>query len=539
MAHTASSVLVLDDDPADLAAMAALEVGAGVVLHTCRDPQSAERLLSHIQVDVALVAHDLGTAASGLHWLAGQRRRDPDCFRIITSANADLAFAISAINHGGVDGFLPKPWPPALALQLIHQGCEAALIRRHNRSLVSELGERNSQLLELTTRLEDLVEQRTHHLREAMDQLRSAHEELQTQQGQPVELETRGAIAQVVRGLAHELNNPLAVILGYTQRLQRTFAKDDPEAQRRLGVILDEVGRCVGLVDQLGNLSLPLAEELRSCQPSDLLAQAEARMRAGGRKVPLCQIDGPLPRVLAAERSLVRVFEQVLDNAVLNGAHRVELSALQHGSRVRLTLANDGETPTDEQIRNAMRPFYTTHAQRGNRGLGLPMAQAQLRDQGGTLELRSRGAGIAGAATLIDLSAAEAHAAAPPAAAGTVLVVDDQPLVADLVADALAELGYATEIVGTVAAARAALGRQAFALALVDRHLPDGDGLALARELLGKPGVVGKVAVVSGDAGDADGLPVLTKPFHLDAIAKLVLSLSEPSGTRTDELSGS
>ncbi len=531
MGQTASSVLVLDDDPACLRAAAQVEPGADVVIHACRTTTEAERLLAHVQVDVAVVDHDLGTQPSGLQWLGWLRRKDADCFRIITTDHGDLDFAIGAINQGLIDGFLPKPWRDHQLLQLLHQGCEAALIRRHNRSLANELGERNGQLLDLTARLEREVEHRTQHLREAMDQVRSAHEELQTQQQRLVGLETDGAIAQVVRGLAHELNNPLGVILGYAQRLRRTWAKDDAEASRRLDIILGEVDRCVSLVDQLRNLSVPLSEPVQAVRPETALAQAEASLREQGRSVPACVVPVPVPPVLAASRALARIFSAILDNAIAAGAHRIELTARLESGRVRLELANDGETPDDNQVRNATRPFFTTRAQQGNRGLGLAMAHALLRDQDGVIELQRGPQG--GAVVVITLPAASRQPARPPSGPVPmrVLVVDDDNAVGALLVETIIEQGHAAEHVQTARQARQAVIDGGFGIALVDRNLNDGDGLLVADELAAlAPGLAGRIALVTGDAGDAAitqaGVPVLAKPFRSDAVGAMLSRLA-------------
>jgi signal transduction histidine kinase len=524
----ASSVLVLDDDPACLALATEVEPGAGVVIHTCATTAEAERLLAHVQVDAAVVDHDLGIQPSGLQWLAWLRRRDPDCYRIITTDGADLAFAVAAVNQGHIDGLLPKPWRTTQFVQLIHQGCEAALIRRHNRSLVQELGERNGQLLDLTANLERIVAERTRHLREAMDQVSTAHEELVAQQDRLVALETDGAVAQVVRGLAHELNNPLGVILGHAQRLRRAWARTEPDAVARLDVILGEVDRCVDLVDQLRGLSVPLSEAVAPCAPAGCLAQAGAALRDLGRPALDLRLPVPLPPVQAAARTLQRVFQAVLENAQDQGARRVQVSATTApGGRVRLLVINDGATPDDAQVRNALRPFYTTRADAGGRGLGLTVAAALLREQDGSIELARREDGP-GAVVAITLPGALAAPLTVGPAPRRILILDDDRLVGGLLAEAVRDLGWIPVVHTDPVAAAADVG-QVDAL-LVDRHLGSLDGVAWAAAAVTRhPSLAGRIAVVTGDCEDpavrGSGLPVLPKPFHLDAVERLLVDL--------------
>ncbi len=352
-------------------------------------------------------------------------------------------------------------------------------------------------------------------------------------------LETQAVVSHIARGLAHELNNPLAAILGYAQRLRRTHAHDN-EAVRRLDVILGEVDRCQSLVEQLRNLANPLEEGMVACQPQRLLVEALARRRDGGAPVPRLEVVEPVPAVVAAPQALMRVFDQIIDNAHLSGASRMVFSGTQIGGRVRLSLENDGATPDEQTTRNATRPFFTTWAASGHRGLGLAIALALLRDQAGALEL-ARGSNGQGAACVITLPASTEQPAVPLTAsdgelgAHQVLVVDDEPLVAELLLDALREFGLGGRVVGTVDEALTAVREGNLRALIIDVRLPDGSGIALASEVLRlRPELAGHLALVTGSGDAAAGLrlpaganwPVLSKPFRMEQIAGLVRTIA-------------
>ncbi|HEX3134373.1 MAG TPA: response regulator [Planctomycetota bacterium] len=521
-------VLVVDDDPNVLKALGRLDIGPQFSLRLCATPAEAEKVIGKEEIEVALVDQHLGAdAPTGLDLLARLRERDADCFRIIFTGAADLDFAVSAINQGLIDAFLVKPWTAEHLTSLLNQGCETSLLRRHNRQLARELAGRNAALEHLNQQLERMVEERTASLRETLDQLRQQQVEL-------VRLETQATVSQIARGLAHELNNPLAAILGYSQRLKRRLGSDMDTVQR-LEVILNEVERCRGLVEQLRNLATPLDESPRSCDPAATLDQAAARLQATGVGVPQIRVLGTLPQVLAGPRSLARVFEQMLDNARLAGAHHCVLSAEVTDNRVRLLITNDGATPDDETTRNATRPFFTTRADRGHRGLGLSMASALLREQEGAINLDHREDGLPGALCIISLPLS---GAAPLIAqetqahpeTGQLLVVDDDPMITELLSDYLREDDINVLVMTNAEQAKIALTSQPIRAVIADYHLEHGSGIDVLRALIARqPGLAGHVAVFTGanDAATLDrihkdtGYPVLAKPFRLEQVQKL------------------
>ncbi len=526
------SVLVIDDDVNVLRAVGRLTQESQFRLHCCLTSEEGRQVLARNEVEVALVDQHLGPGQpTGLDFLAELRDRDVDCFRIIFTGAADLDFAVSAINQGLIDAFLVKPWSPEQLAALLNQGFETALLRRHNRQLARELAERNNALEQLNQQLERMVAERTASLRETLARL-------QQQQLELVRLETQSTVTQIARGLAHELNNPLAAILGYAQRLQRKLTSDD-DSTNRLGVILREVDRCRGLVNQLRDLAAPLDERTIPCHPADLLAAAYERLTQAGLAVPVCRQDSPVPEVVAAPRSLTQVFELVLDNARLAGAATCRLTATTDGDRISLRLANDGATPTDEEVRNATRPFFTTRAHSGHRGLGLAIVSALLREQGGHIILDRRSDGRPGAEVTILLPATTTRLVArsptsPVTATRSVLVVDDDPMIAELLGDCLGDLGISAHVVATPEQARAAVDAGKVCAVIADYHLQGSSGVDLLRDLTARaPALAGHVAVFTGASDqhtlerlrlDA-GCPVLAKPFRLDQLQQLVKDL--------------
>ncbi|MEK7415504.1 MAG: hybrid sensor histidine kinase/response regulator, partial [Planctomycetota bacterium] len=351
MATAVSSLIALLPNPEQHSRIAAMDPGAGFVIHICTQSAEADRLCRHIQPDVVLSGTGID---AGVTWLSQVRRHDRDVFRILWTQTPQLEAAIDAVNRGDADALLRDHLSGTDIVNLFHFGCEQALLRRHTHSLVDELAVRNTELLGFNERLEDLVAERTQHLVEAQQRL-------QEQQRQVVQLETQSTVTHLLRGLAHEFNNPLAAIFGYAQRLRRNMA-NDPDGARRVDVILQEVEHCRTVVQQLSQLATPLIEDQTHMRPLDALQVGATRLTSAGGRVPKLLVADKIPDVIAAARALSRVFELILANAADAGAHHVRLNGELLGDRVRLTLENDGETPADSVIANAVRPFFTSRA---------------------------------------------------------------------------------------------------------------------------------------------------------------------------------
>lgn len=534
MPTATSSLLALLPDAGQRAQLAGIDLGPGLVLHICAAQDEAERMGKRIAPDAVIAGRGVPVA-----WLARMGERDPDLFRILFCEPQRVSPAIDAVNDGRADAVLRDGQEPQQIVALLHHACEQALLRRHTRSLVDELAVRNAELLGFNERLEHLVEERTKHLVEAQARLEES-------QRQMVQLETQSTVNHLLRGLAHEFNNPLAAIFGYAQRIRRQAA--DPDLTRRMDVILREIEQCRKVVQQLTLLSTPLSEPLAPCDPAECLREAARRLAATGGATPDLSIDGKHPRVIGAARALARVFEQALANARDAGATKVELVSEAAADRVRLCLMNDGETPDEMAVINAVRPFFTTRANQDRRGLGLSTAAALLREQDGTIELARRDDGP-GAMLIVNLPAADPlqrggtsriqRALRPPTQASPgppmVLVIDDEPMVAEVIVDTLRDAGITTATAGSVAEAMGELTRKNIGGLIIDLHLPDGSGLDLARRALALHARLdGCIVLTTGDNWHGSlerlvaehGMPVLLKPFRLEEVRGVAARLA-------------
>jgi CheY-like chemotaxis protein len=205
---------------------------------------------------------------------------------------------------------------------------------------------------------------------------------------------------------------------------------------------------------------------------------------------------------------------------------------LPPGRYVRLTVADTGIGMDEATLARAVEPFFSTKGVGRGTGLGLSMVHGLAAQLGGALTLDSRaGEGTVAALWLpvsdsVPASAATGREpeAAPAAKAGTVLLVDDEPLVRASTADMLGELGFEVVEADSGADALALVELRVPDLVITDHLMPGLSGTDLALILAAeRPGL--PVLIVSGYA-ELDGLPAdlprLTKPFRQADLADCI-----------------
>jgi len=194
------------------------------------------------------------------------------------------------------------------------------------------------------------------------------------------------SIGQVAAGVAHELNNPLSVIIGYTKLLRAEGANAE-----ELRIIDDEARLCHRIVQELLDLARPHRLEIGSVDLALLAREAVDRLEGAGtlrdRRIRLLA-DHPV--MVSADAGKLR---QVIANVVVNAAEATEatgtitIDASATADRATLTIADDGPG-IDPEIRDQIfEPFVTTKS-RGT-GLGLAIAHAIVDAHGGTIDISS------------------------------------------------------------------------------------------------------------------------------------------------------
>lgn len=240
---------------------------------------------------------------------------------------------------------------------------------------------------DLSTRIEISNDDELGRLAQQFNAMTAA---LKDNQAQLVQSEKLAGIGRLAAGLAHEINNPLGVILGYVRLLQR---RADAGQMRDLRVIEDETRRCQQIVEGLLDLSRPmkLGGEL-----VDVRAMAEdvvARLREAGHLSEIdVQVEGSGVTLGSPDR-----LRQVALNLIKNAGEAagvggsVRVSVVSSPDAVSFSIRDSGAGLSREQMSRLFEPFFTTKP--SGTGLGLAMSKAIAQAHGGDISAESAAPG--------------------------------------------------------------------------------------------------------------------------------------------------
>jgi len=366
-------------------------------------------------------------------------------------------------------------------------------------------------------------------------------------------------LGRLVSGIAHELNNPLTSIMGYSQLLiGKPLA---PSVAQEALRIHQEAERASQIVKSLLLFAREAAPERQPVDLNDIVRRTAA-LRSYELHVENIALDlelgADMPRVLADPMQM----QQAVLNLILNAQQAVEGSVHGRGIRVRtwsaerrqvfLEISDSGTGIAPEILHRVFDPFFTTKPVGAGTGLGLSIVHGIVRDHGGQISAESPAG--AGARFLIVLPALPqsdvpsrtvVRAAVPrkfvaaPLRGERALVVEDEPTVAQLIADVLGEQGHLVDtfLDSQEALDRALTGR--YELVICDLKMPNLDGRAFYRELVRRNSPLQhRMIFVTGDTLatrtmeflETSGVPYLAKPFLVENLkATVAQALAHPA----------
>ena len=337
--------------------------------------------------------------------------------------------------------------------------------------------------------------------------------------------------------VAHDLNNPIAGILGYAHLASH---ETDPEKVKRyLGLVSVQAERCrdlIASVQDCANVPNPRKTEVAATAiVSGAIALSTRRFGELEIAVTQSAPDADL-RVRADLQLLLRALEKLIDNAciALDGAQsprEITFHTWREADTVYIEIADNGPGIPEEVRTLAFDPTFTTRRSGKGLGLGLVTALSIMRAHGGdawVAEPRYGGASIR-------LSLAAAHPLGPgeeKAEPSTLcLCVDDDEFVVEVCQEMFHALGARCLISPDIAGALELVRQHDFDFVITDYHLPGGSARDLYRQMVElRPELRGRVVVCTGDPlhpgvieAQAEGeLGLLPKPFAVSDLEALL-----------------
>ena len=374
--------------------------------------------------------------------------------------------------------------------------------------------------------------------RDVTDQRRS---ESQYQQADKL-----AALGQLVSGVAHEINNPAAIISGFAQTLLLDELK--PEHREMLQMIYDEATR-------IGRITASLLAFARAGGKQRALVDLNdiARRTFALRSYHLStlnitvalDLDPSEPKIWADASELQQMLLNLLINAeqalvTIERARTITVRTRADESDTRLEIADSGPgIPADLRTR-IFDPFFTTKAEGVGTGLGLSICYGIARDHGGRIWVESEPAGGARFCVLLPRDQREearvpaaASEPAPHAATGrlAVLVVDDEVTLREALLRFLQRRDIHVEGVADGWEAIRLLEQRAFDVIISDVRMPGMSGREFLERLRrDRPDLVARLVFSTGDAFTPEtatllkesGVPTVAKPFDFAVLERVV-----------------
>jgi len=387
-----------------------------------------------------------------------------------------------------------------------------------------------------------------------------AQEELVRQREALFQSEKMAMFGSLLAGVAHELNNPLSVVIGQTVLLQQTVS--DPAVIDRAERIRNATERCARIVRTFLAMARQRHADPKPVDVKSIIEMAVEllayQLRSANIRVEL-DLSEDLPTVTADADQIYQVLTNLIVNAqqALIAAptpRRIWIATQfdRHARRVKVSVTDNGPGVPDEIRKRIFEPFFTTKPVGEGTGIGLSLSSSIVRAHGGRIDVSENPGGGAVFTIVLPLSAGslsvqdETDDGGSPASL-RILIVDDEPEILDMLGEILSSNGHEADVAtdGQQGVERAL--SDTYDLILCDMRMPvlDGPGLytALQRE---RPDMAERVAFITGDTLSAEiqsflkdtTALYLEKPFLPDDVLRLLSQAMERRAAAMNKSTG-
>jgi two-component system NtrC family sensor kinase len=381
------------------------------------------------------------------------------------------------------------------------------------------------------------------------EETRQAYDNLRRTQEQLLHSEKMAAVGQLISGVAHELNNPLTAILGYSQLLTSN-GQMSAQGLEYSDKLYKQAQRTHRIVQNLLSFARQHKPERVAVQLNqvleDTLALRDYDLRMSNIRVHFDLAPG-FPTTAADPHQLQQVFLNLVNNAVdaiLESASDGDLWIRTEAKDDRLIIEFRDSGPGVKEPSRVFDPFYTTKPVGKGTGLGLSICYGIITEHGGSIQVRN--VDPRGASFTIELPLQRAGVASETDGSGTmvagrggrILLVDADTSVLEAIEALLRGRGYEVRTARSLGEGQALLEDYEFDAVLSDMDLERREDQEKLYQWMAsrKPGLARRLVWMRATAAaqdttsdnDQDGLPILQKPFKAeDLLAAVEAALSQ------------
>lgn len=402
--------------------------------------------------------------------------------------------------------------------------------------------------------LAQVFNQMTENLKQSREQLELTVDTLKTTQAQLIQSEKLSGIGEFVAGVAHELNNPLTSVMGFSELLAQ--ADTNPQHKRHLEMIHKSAQRCQKIVQSLLSFARRHKPERKAVCVNGLVEAAleilHYQLRTSNITITT-KLDPQLPQAMVDPHQVQQVFLNLINNArQAIEAHQpkgwIRIITSVRGDHVRVTLQDSGPGIPQQSLSKIFDPFFTTKEVGKGTGLGLSLCYGIIKEHGGTIAPRSWPG--EGATFIIELPITHEPAAdadqqmrvpeteilnSREGMGRRVLVIDDEETILHMVRDALTCRGYQVDLAADGETGLRRLNQTRYDVTLCDWKMPGISGQEVFERIRLKDRALSeRIIFITGDVVnektrrflEEQKRVCLPKPFTLaefrEAIAKML-----------------
>ncbi|MCJ7458262.1 MAG: GAF domain-containing protein [candidate division Zixibacteria bacterium] len=366
---------------------------------------------------------------------------------------------------------------------------------------------------------------------------------------QLVQSEKMAAVGQLVSGVAHELNNPLAGVMGYSQLLLMNNNLDT-KTQSYLNKISKESDRAKNIVNNLLTFARKHKPEKKYLDINTILDQT-IELRAYDLKVSNIQVlkdlDPQLHKTMADFNQLQQVFLNIMNNAhqaiqESKGKGEIRIRTEKAGEMIRIILEDNGPGIPEENLNKIFEPFFTTKDVGRGTGLGLSISYGIIQQHGGKIYARSILG--QGATFVIELPVLKEEKAAvsekkekPKSVIRkiekkNILAIDDEQSILDILMDTLQQEGHQVDVASNGRTGLSKVKASDYDLIITDIKMPDFDGRRFYEEVKKySEELAKKIIFTTGDLANPETeafldrvkQPCIPKPFDLEEVKQTII----------------